>query len=419
MADKALFEPSRRHGYFVRMLRERLKSPNMEIDDSLATSALLQMIMRRIFPNGAIRDTPEANAGIDVAFECLNSYWKKDVDEYEKLSIADSHGFMQDFVRMMTIGQTNLFFDRTLATHFNWGDFTFKANISPIPGTHQTRFRIYLSSGLMMALDDLAFRAFCNQALFSWEIGNGQLWHGCQCYFAHLHKNYARPTLRYWDYSFDANQMMMAAAREEPIFVNLVPLFYSGIPIGDDQRVPAAGFASTVAYAWVIAHEVGHYRHGHFGYSKDNPTAFGRNLKLAIASDQIMMAEGTSQDQVPMDSFLKRFFEWDADRAATESIVDIFYHPDQVKNLPSYCKQKAWWLFRLVLLGMVMAAMIFDRAAQAAGDALSHPSGLARFIGIVIAVSRRLHELTFPSHNYDEELAEFTSAPTIEKHFLF
>ena len=326
---------------------------------------------------------------------------------------------MDDFVPMMTMRRMNLFYDNTLATHLNWGDFKFAANISPIPGTNHSRFRIYLSGGLLMAVDDLAFRAFCNQAFFSWEIGAGQRWMGCRCYFAHLHKNHVKPELRYWDYSYDASTILQAAAQGEPLFTHLIPLFYSGVPIDDDERIRAAKFAANIAYAWVLAHEVGHYRNGHFDYLRANPTAFGRKQNLTVAAGEVMMAEGSSPGNVPVNHFLKRFLEWDADRAATESVVDIFFNPDQAGNLPSYCDQKSMWLFRVILLGMIMAAMIFDRAAQASGDSASHPPGLVRVIGIIIAASRRLNELTFPGPIYDKELAEFAGTPRIQDHFFF
>ncbi len=206
---------------------------------------------------------------------------------------------MHDFVPMMTMRKMNLFYDNTLATHLNWGDLEFKANISPIPGTRYDQFRIYLSGGLLMAVDDLSFRAFCNQAVFSWEMSVGQLWAGCGCFFAHLQGNYAQPFLRYWDYSLDASKLLVAAGRREPLFTGLVPLFYSGIPVGDDERIRAAGFASTIAYAWVLAHEVGHYRNGHFSLLRDNLQAFGR--KHAFAADQIMMVEGSSNGNKPVD----------------------------------------------------------------------------------------------------------------------
>ena len=74
------------------------------------------------------------------------------------------------------------------------------------------------------------------------------------------------------------------------------------------------------------------------------------------------MAEGAGKPSAIGKPDLARQIEWDADRAAAEAMVDLFFHPDQTSKVPSYCEDKPRWLFRLILVSTMMAALIFDKS---------------------------------------------------------
>ncbi len=356
---------------------------------------------------GAPGGVEYVNAAFEAMEDAIKKYWRPDVDAYEQLALEDNRRLMRDFRGLMTIGPANHFFDGTLATHFNWADRIFNAHISPTGGEGLDHQRIYVSGGVTRALDDLAFRAFCNQGFFSWEIdSDAQLWPGCSCFFAQLHPNHCLPTVRYWDYTANIEQYYSAAAKSEPMFLPVVTNFYSGMPVGDEERLQAAALAADIGYSWVIAHEAGHYRNGHFHILDDHPDWFG--IAPRSASEHLWMAEGAGKPSAIGKPELARQIEWDADRAAAESMVDLFFHPDQTSRLPSYCGDKPLWLFRLILVSMMMAALIFDRISLAKNAVDDHPSGLARLVGIVLAASRRLTEIISKGELiYDQEIAEF------------
>ena len=375
----------------------------------MAASDTIAAVSRQL---GQCADTDSLEAtlqgGIPAIHAALIAAWQDDIQNYEALALDDFKTGFGDFVDLMTRGKTNLFRDGTLATHFNWSDPEFKAHISPVPGQRLNEMQIYMAGGVMRSLDDLLFRAFCNSDFFSWAVEhNDTVWKGCPCYFASLFPSYLRPVVRYWDYHPDIEGFLDAALSGSNPFLGVAPAYYSGFPAGDDERLRAAGFASTVGFYWVLAHEAAHYRRGHFHAMSEHPDWFGIEGSASNIDDHLWMAEGGDRHSAINEDALSRQIEWDADRVATESIIDMFFHPDQAGNLPSYCAGNPRWLFRLVLLGMTSAGLLFDRIAQIRGTGAQHPSGFARIVGIIIAACRRFDQTVGDTAVTDPEIRAF------------
>ena len=249
---------------------------------------------------------------VNVASRSRSSQWHSDLSTYHSLAMTDYSKFLDAFYIWMNCDRTNLFYDGTLATHLNYGDFGFSNRISPIPGTKSEEFRIYMSGGTLMALDDLAFRVFCNSDFLSREIGDqDRLWDGCTCFFAHLHNYYLRPEIRYWNYNMDFSPLLVGCGRNEPVFAPFFPLYYSGIPTGDPERITAASFAATIGLSWLLAHEEAHYRNGHFHFLS-GPKPEGKWFDYS----EELPGGAPAETFLSSEPFVQRALEWNADTTA-------------------------------------------------------------------------------------------------------
>ena len=180
------FPTGLRHRYFVQQVREGIRASDFEslhLPVKHLIRTVIRDLQRRMEDPGALGGMAPVNAAFEAIMDAVKKYWMPDLIAYKQLAIEDNRQLMRDFRGLMTIGPTNHFLDGTLATHFNWADRIFNAHISPKGGKGLDNQRIYISGGVTRALNDLAFRAFCNQGFFSWEIDSDeQLWSGCSCF---------------------------------------------------------------------------------------------------------------------------------------------------------------------------------------------------------------------------------------------
>jgi hypothetical protein len=329
----------------------------------------------------------------------LHYVWLVQVKEYEAACIDDINTFLRYFTRWMSMARTNVYLDGTLSTHTNLSDFSFNAFIAPTPGARLEECRVYLSGGVLFALDDLACRSFCNQAMLAWDVSRDcSTWEGCQCYFASLNQPGIRPAVRYWNYAV-ADADLLEMRLDGPWRSGLLPAYFSGMPIGSPGRMNAAAFAATVGLSWIFAHEESHYRNGHI-----------HMLAGPEGGEQMLFAEGGSSDLPVEDLALRRALEWNADCSATNAVIDVYFDETHLGELPENCPKNAEWLLRLVIAGMLLPAMLFDRASQFRKSTGDHPSGLCRLICIIAAACRRIGEMTRPGPGYRADIARFVNA---------
>jgi hypothetical protein len=418
MSERVYFRPPQRHRYFVDQLLQGFSTE--AVAQHQHATALIEAV------GAATRGCAsqyELEGLLQSAVPLLQAeaveIWKGDILAYEALALEDFERDAADFAALMSRGDTNLFYDGTIATHFNWADPRFNATIAP-SSPDFAELRISISGGVMRSLDDLFFRAFCNTDFFSWSArDDAKKWQGCACYFAAGLANPLKPAARYWVYQPDMQAFLSAAVSGETPFLGVLPNYYGGLPVGDAERLGAASLASTAAFFWVYAHEVAHYRRGHFHALSEHPHWFGIDGATLDHATHLWMVEGGHAHSAIVDTAMSRQIEWDADRVAAEAIVDIFFHPDQAAKLPGYCEGDARWLLRLLIISMAGAALIMDRIAQIAGNSTEHPTALARVVGIIIAACRRFDQTVNDGPVSDSTIRAFAKIGTREDAISF
>jgi hypothetical protein len=334
----------------------------------------------------------------------LKYVWLVQAKDYESVCTADMNRFLHEYPLWMSMGRTNLYLDGTIELQVNYSDFSFAAFITPTPGTCLEECRIYLSGGMLFALDDLACRIFCNQGMLAWDVTKGSSnWNGCDCYFGSSNEPSVRPMVRYWNYEV-AEADLLSSRVAGPWRGNLLPAYFSGMPVGAEDRINAASFAATIGLSWILAHEEAHYRNGHVHMLSELPTAPDEEV-------QTLFAEGSSSDLPISDARLKRQLEWNADCSATNAVFDIFFVESHLQHLPANCPRNAEWLLRLVISGILLPVMLIDLGAQFTASKDDHPSGLCRLICIIATACRRLKEMVRPGPRYRPDIANLANLP--------
>lgn len=229
-----------------------------------------------------------------------------------------------------------------------------------------------ISLGALLAIEDLVFRACCNEDFFSFDVSRGvSLWQGCQCLW--LQWGRERPRTRFYDYH-------SVQARDIPIDSEDSSLsrMFRAVPL-DRARMLLATHMSVIALMWLAMHEEGHYRLGHLHYR-------AKDTRLGAHPIRETLGTGTGSG----DDFLHRAFEWQADRHAIAAVVDVYLRPSEYGCLPHYCPQTPSWLLRIALTSAGMMILVLAKAQSVRGTTLSYPSLRTRFVTAIICALGRI-----------------------------
>lgn len=245
---------------------------------------------------------------------------------------------------------------------FDTSDLTFNATITP-PHGNQKKFTINLKGGIYLAAQDISCTA-CSYHDFISELwpGGGPVIKFDQDHF---------PT-RFFDYAFLKNQDSFSRSLS---LVLRVPL--------QERRFQLGSLLASIIITWVLLHEEGHLMGGHLHWLKN---------KQKISIDELnIWKESSHIFNSSTNIFLNKAIEMDADMYATQGVVDIFLTDFEDTPYPELRNEQS--IFRIILVGMFMGAIIFEVArAKANIKPLSYPSPYSRFISIArAAVGRAIY----------------------------
>ncbi|MDX1920450.1 MAG: hypothetical protein SFU25_06905, partial [Candidatus Caenarcaniphilales bacterium] len=253
----------------------------------------------------------------------------------------------------------------------NSQDLTLGASVYLEEIQKRLRTVVDFSVGTMLSLDDLFNRICCNKHFIAFSIRGETLWNGTDCFWPQTE---IIPRLRYYDYNPIRNSNFN-------FFISTdIGMFYSGIPIKDDDRMYLASLMSFIAKFWIMFHEESHYWHGHLHFAQEH-----RINSLLRISENGMKIEQEISD-------LYRTFEWQADRNATSSLVSLFFGKGNMPyELPNYLKKEELLLesyFRILFCAVGSLIMIFQKSNILMGGSSYYPSTQTRLtsmFGITIS----------------------------------
>lgn len=293
--------------------------------------------------------------------------------DYQRHLSSDIATFFPQFSRWMIADDHGFFVDGTIGLHLNSDDQRFSIAIQPLPPDDEAGpFRIYLAGGSIIAIDDIVLNSLCRGHFLTsrrvpvthreilWPEADPPLYSDWAGYKAPL------PVNRYWDYGIAIHDIFLGEP-EAPIAADLLSLYLSNLPF-DPPRLHSAGLISTISLSWLLAHEECHYRNGHFDLPAEAAAEYDMDEAVGLA----------------------RTLEWNADQSATSAVVDIFMTEDWLDALPPHFERDPYWMLRFVLIGIAIPMLLIDRGAQMEGKGDDHPSPLARLVGQLHAVFRRL-----------------------------
>lgn len=203
----------------------------------------------------------------------------------------------------------------------------FDAFVAPI-GHESPAVRITVSSGVLLALDDLFYRLSAHQAFFNSRPFTGQkeLWPGGDCLWPLLGVHRTRgthhelmapsPTVRYFDYQplpldTPSQASLQAGA------TSYLSSFFSAVPKEEHRRLIAHNMVG-IAMKWILLHEESHFAEGHLAFQERIGAGVPYVEKLGKKTQQTALA------------MRRKVMEWQADRSATEGSFDLIW-----KNLES------------------------------------------------------------------------------------
>jgi hypothetical protein len=271
-------------------------------------------------------------------------------------------------------------------------DLCFSAYVVPEAADAIT---IHVSMGTLWALQDAILRAFSSQNFFNALIGDHEYanrWRGCEC---RAPLDTFRPRVRYWDYA-------AAAYAPHPVLVGLwrdhgipQPSEHDGPWIGrftkklpyDDGRLRLSALMLDIALAWITLHEEAHYRQGHLPYR---------------------MARTQGGQAEPLSADMLQAFEFQADKDATQGIVNVFFRPAVQRLLPPYASGDPYWVMRFLADAIGMVILVMDVGRRCDGHASSHPLPRVRFLAVMrhlfYFALRQTHQHVLRGFDWDDRL---------------
>jgi hypothetical protein len=145
---------------------------------------------------------------------------------------------------------------------------------------------------------------------------------------------------------------------------------FSVFPL-DEERAALFKLMSLIGISWIYLHEETHYWRGHCHYLSQ--TDIKSNLLSEINNRQI----GESHN-------LYKALEWEADRGATNGIIDVFFSEQYLRLLPNSYQEKGYlWLLRLILLSIGAVQLNLFKIQEIKGSTDFYPSATSRFIAVL------------------------------------
>jgi hypothetical protein len=277
---------------------------------------------------------------------------------------------------------------------------------------------IEVSHGLYLALQDIVLRAVSSENFFNTMSGDAANygasthgWGGALCIQPLL---IARPKLRYVDYrpqdlDADLHDMWLdyhelQKARGHPPISDSdatnIPLWASGLlPISDSGataspswvgrvvrklpddsgRLTMAAMLLDMCLTWILLHEESHWTQGHFQYIASLNTK-DKHLGTAAQDSTPLSMHETSSRPRHYGEEASRVFEWQADRAASWGLRDVFFHESLKEMLPPYALPREMWMLRALMTAVGLVALVMDRTRRQYGQSSGYPSPLCRWM---------------------------------------
>ena len=232
-----------------------------------------------------------------------------------------------------------------------------------------------LPLGLLLAIDDLCLRLVSNMDFFSFDpLDNGKRkWHGCSCQWNIPYGGF-KPNLRFLDYTPVRILPSEPTARPYGTYIsNFVEVF----PY-DNEREELYRYMVLIAIAWVFLHEEGHYSGGHLHALKDSNK-----------QEVFLSASGNSENPFT-NSMIFKSAEWEADRSATDGVVDCFLTTEFSDFLPSYAKPSFRWQARIILAVIGSVIEIIQKSRVVNSTENNYPSPRARLISAAFHFYHRM-----------------------------
>jgi hypothetical protein len=277
-------------------------------------------------------------------------------------------------------------------------------------------FSLRVSLGTLLALDDWCFRLCCNADFLSFDpMQQGKrVWPGCTCLWPQV-SGAVQQIKRYYDSAMqfrpDLNPLdapplvlrnrlevnlgdpalsstLLAAMLEHHMVRQIegsfhsLSRYYSGVPFENEGRCRLAYLMVEIALAWIIMHEEGHYCEGHLLYLRELGRDGRNDFRLNETRDRY--------DSID-EEHMRKVMEWQADRAATWGVVDVFYRPELFKILPPYAQQEpSHWLTRVLLASIGAAILLLQKAQAINGASSAYPSPRTRLVAMLDAAFARI-----------------------------
>lgn len=251
-------------------------------------------------------------------------------------------------------------------------DLRFDASIN-LTGPISALTKINL--GTWIALQDLFYRMCSNETFFSYGNENPEkrLWTGCQCIWTKIEG--MQPRSRFSDYRISES---WGDPRHEH-----VGHFFETIPYGDPERMKLAQMLTRTAVLWIILHEEGHFLDGHLAYL---------NIDCGLTFSEAVIEEAAASEGVNRsDEKLRRYFEFSADRTATNGVFDILFMDEKIEALPSYCRDEPEkWLFRLLVVAIGSVLQVLQKSHNRTNTIGFYPNSKARFAAAMRHLGNKL-----------------------------
>jgi len=218
-----------------------------------------------------------------------------------------------------------------------------------------------MTSGLVIAIDDLMHRFMCNASILAYDNSNDWYVDG-DCGWLKFSGTY--PKLRYYDYT------AIRGTSLGHMSISDIGWLYMCIPY-DTERIQLARYMSHIALTWVQSHEQAHYVLGHCHFID------------SFENDISILSELDILNQFKFDSFNKHI-EWQADIFAVGEIFDIFFTKEWLDHVPTYVgENRVEFLFRILTFSIISTCLIVQKNQEISGVSSNYPKAMTRIIYII------------------------------------
>lgn len=266
----------------------------------------------------------------------------------------------------------------------------FRAFVEPWKAQEAEGGQITISTGVLLAMDDLFYRLGATQSFFNSRpfSNEEELWSGGECLwpsrggYGDDSRSIPSPPIRYFDYSIAQIHDQEIQHALDDKCASYLSLFYSGIPTAEHRRLLAHNMVG-IAMKWLLLHEESHFAEGHLG-----------------VFDRV----GTGI-QIDADSVSKRkAMEWQADRSATEGSFDLIwsnFDSLEYQTFPRSLRddEKIEFCLRFLLSSVGTVMLLFRYVEVMLGASNLYPSAHTRLTGLYFAVAKSVQQRNPASYN--------------------